>query len=62
MSMTKYVRADDFLAVEKLRQALGDDSVLADRCFWASGRLIRRLPFEVVVLTFSNTARLRRVL
>ena len=62
MSMTKYVRADDFLAVEKLRQALSDDRVLADRSFWASGRFIRRLPFEVVVLTFSNTARLRRVL
>lgn len=31
MSMTEYVRADDFLAVEMLRQALGDDRVLADQ-------------------------------
>ncbi|RUM98320.1 FAD-binding oxidoreductase [Pseudaminobacter arsenicus] len=29
--MTEYVRADDFLAVEMLRQALGDDRVLADQ-------------------------------
>jgi len=31
MSMTSYVRADDLMAVEKLRQALGDDVVLADQ-------------------------------
>lgn len=46
MSMTSYVRADDLLAVEKLRQALGDDRVLADQAtrdyyandiFWQPG-------------------------
>lgn len=31
MSLTSYVRADDLMAVEKLRQALGDERVLADQ-------------------------------
>lgn len=31
MSMTSYVRADDLMAVEKLRQALGNERVLADQ-------------------------------
>lgn len=31
MSMTSYVRADDLMAVERLRQAVGDESLLADQ-------------------------------